>query len=76
MRALELVKDRETKVPDPDGAKAIVKRCHENGLIIITAGIYSNVIRLLMPVNIPADQLNKGLDILEEAIAAEEGGRR
>lgn len=76
MRALELVKDRETKVPDPDGAKAIVKRCHENGLIIITAGIYSNVIRLLMPVNIPADQLNRGLDILEAAIAAEEGGRR
>jgi 4-aminobutyrate aminotransferase / (S)-3-amino-2-methylpropionate transaminase / 5-aminovalerate transaminase len=76
MRALELVKDRETKVPDPDGAKAIVKRCHENGLIIITAGIFSNVIRLLMPVNIPADQLNRGLDILEAAIAAEEGGRR
>lgn len=76
MRALELVKDRGTKAPDPDRAKAIIKRCHENGLIIITAGIFSNVIRLLMPVNIPVDQLNRGLDILEEAIAAEEGGSR
>jgi 4-aminobutyrate aminotransferase/(S)-3-amino-2-methylpropionate transaminase len=76
MRALELVKDRETKAPDPERAKAVVKRCHENGLIIITAGIFSNVIRLLMPVNIPVDQLNRGLDILEAAIAAEEGGSR
>jgi len=76
MRALELVKDRGTKDPDSDRAKAIIRRCHENGLIIITAGIFSNVIRLLMPVNIPVDQLNRGLDILEGAIAAEEGGRR
>ena len=69
MRAIELVKDRKTKEPDPDAAKAIVKRCHEQGLIIITAGIFSNVVRLLMPVNIPKDQLNRGLDILEGAIA-------
>ncbi len=76
MRALELVKDRVTRAPDPDRTKAIIKRCHKNGLLIITAGIFSNVIRLLMPVNIPAEQLKRGLDILEEAIAAEEGGQR
>ncbi len=72
MRALELVKDRESKEPAPEAVKKIVKRCHDRGLIIITAGIFSNVIRLLMPVNISADQLNRGLDILEEAIAAEQ----
>ncbi len=76
MRAIEIVKDRHSKTPDPDKAKAIIKRCHEQGLIIITAGIFSNVIRLLMPVNIPSELLAKGLDILEEAIAAEEGGSR
>lgn len=75
MRALELVKDRKTKEPAADEAKAIVKRCHEKGLIIITAGIFGNVIRFLMPVNIAEGELNRGLDILEEAIAEEQGGR-
>ena len=75
MRAIELVKDPLTKEPAADEAKAIVKRCHEKGLIIITAGIFGNVIRFLMPVNIPSDQLNRGLEILEEAIAQEQGGK-
>jgi 4-aminobutyrate aminotransferase / (S)-3-amino-2-methylpropionate transaminase / 5-aminovalerate transaminase len=74
MQALELVKDPVTKEPAPEVTKAIVKRCHDRGLIIITAGIFSNVIRMLMPVNIPETQLEQGLDILEEAIAGEQGG--
>lgn len=74
MQAIELVKDRETREPAPEATKSIAKRCHDRGLLILTAGIFSNVIRLLMPVNIPADQLNRGLDILEEAIAEEQGG--
>jgi 4-aminobutyrate aminotransferase / (S)-3-amino-2-methylpropionate transaminase / 5-aminovalerate transaminase len=72
MLAIELVKDRKTKEPAADAAKNIVKYCHNHGLIIITAGIYSNVIRLLAPVNISSELLNQGLDILEEAIAAEQ----
>ncbi|MDY6826199.1 MAG: 4-aminobutyrate--2-oxoglutarate transaminase [Bacillota bacterium] len=75
MQAIELVKDRKTKEPAPEAAKSIIKRCHQRGLIIITAGIFSNVIRLLMPVNIPGDKLNRGLDILDQAIAEEKGGR-
>ncbi len=74
MRALELVKDRKTREPAADEAKAIVKRCHEKGLIIITAGIFGNVIRFLMPVNISDEELNRGMDILEEALAEEQGG--
>lgn len=74
MQAIELVKDQKTKEPAPEATKAIAKRCHENGLILITAGVFSNVIRLLMPVNIPPEQLHRGLDILEEAIAVEQGG--
>ncbi|MEW5783914.1 MAG: 4-aminobutyrate--2-oxoglutarate transaminase [Bacillota bacterium] len=68
MQALELVKDRVTKEPAPEKAKAVAALCHSRGLIIITAGIYSNVIRLLMPVNIPREQLDRGFDILEEAL--------
>ncbi len=74
MQAIELVKDQKTKEPAPEATKAIAKRCHKNGLILITAGVFSNVIRLLMPVNIPSEQLHRGLDILEEAIAVEQGG--
>ncbi|HSW35002.1 MAG TPA: 4-aminobutyrate--2-oxoglutarate transaminase [Candidatus Limnocylindrales bacterium] len=74
MQAIELVKDRITKEPAPEAAKSIVKRCSGKGLMILTAGIFSNVIRLLMPVNIPIELLNRGLDILEAAIAEEQGG--
>jgi len=75
MHALELVKDAKTKEPAPESTKAITSYCHERGLILLSAGVFSNVVRLLMPVNIPEDQLNRGLDILEEAIATEQGGK-
>jgi 4-aminobutyrate aminotransferase/(S)-3-amino-2-methylpropionate transaminase len=72
MQAMELVKDQASKAPDSDRAKAIIARCHKKGLIVITAGIYSNVIRLLMPVNIPDEHLTLGLNILEEAVKEEQ----
>ena len=75
MHALELVKDAKTKEPAPESTKAITKYCHDSGLILLSAGVFNNVVRLLMPVNIPEDQLNRGLDILEEAIAKEQGGK-
>ena len=70
MRAIELVKDRKTKEPDPEAAKAVTKYCHDHGLIALSCGTFGNVVRLLMPVNIPKDLLLKGLDILEQALGA------
>lgn len=69
MRALELVKDKKTKEPvaGPD-VKAIIKRCNEKGLLVLRAGIHDNVIRTLMPLTIDDKTLDKGLDILEEAL--------
>jgi len=69
MTALELVKDRTTKEPAPEEAKKVVSYAHEHGLIILTCGRFSNVIRTLMPLVITHDQLEEGLDILEKAIA-------
>ncbi len=74
MQAMEIVQDSLSKKPAPEKAKAIIARCHAAGLMIISAGIYSNVIRLLVPVNIPSDQLSRGLDILEEAVHEEQRG--
>jgi 4-aminobutyrate aminotransferase/(S)-3-amino-2-methylpropionate transaminase len=68
MVGVELVKDRKTKEPAKDLRDKVLSECHKNGLIIIGAGAYHNVIRFLPPLNISVELLNKGLDIFENAI--------
>jgi 4-aminobutyrate aminotransferase/(S)-3-amino-2-methylpropionate transaminase len=70
MLAMELVKDRATKAPATEEAKALLKYCFDRGLIVLACGGYGNVIRLLMPLVIEDDQLEKGLTILEEALSS------
>jgi 4-aminobutyrate aminotransferase/(S)-3-amino-2-methylpropionate transaminase len=69
MNAMEIVADKRTLKPNGDLTKAIVTRCFEKGLIILTAGSYSNVIRSLVPLVVTDEQLDRGLKILDEAIA-------
>jgi len=71
MRALEFVKDRGGKAPDKELTQRIIRRCYENGLLVLSAGTAGNVIRALMPLVITDDQLEEGLDVLEAAIAGE-----
>jgi 4-aminobutyrate aminotransferase/(S)-3-amino-2-methylpropionate transaminase len=66
MQAIELVQDRKTKKPAP--VDAIIKRACDRGLLILRAGLYSNVIRTLVPLTISDAQLDEGLDILAGAI--------
>ena len=68
MRAIELVKSRATREPAADETKRISQFCYEHGLITITAGTYSNVIRLLVPLVITDEQMDEGLDVLEGAL--------
>jgi 4-aminobutyrate aminotransferase/(S)-3-amino-2-methylpropionate transaminase len=70
MLAMELVKNRETKQPAPDETKAVARFCLERGLLLLTCGSYGNVIRLLMPLVITDEHLEKGLAILEDALAS------
>jgi 4-aminobutyrate aminotransferase-like enzyme len=49
-----------------------VKYAFDNGLILLSCGTFGNVIRLLMPLNIPEDLLNKGLDIIEKGLLKSE----
>lgn len=70
MLALELVKDRNTKEPAKEETSKVLQECYKNGLIVIGAGIFSNVVRTLMPLVITDEQLEEGLDILEKAIAS------
>ena len=69
MQAIELVQSQETKVPAGDETKKITQYCYEHGLITITAGTYSNVIRVLVPLVITKEQMDEALDVLESAIA-------
>jgi 4-aminobutyrate aminotransferase/(S)-3-amino-2-methylpropionate transaminase len=70
MQAIELVQSQETKVPATDVTKKITQYCYERGLIMITAGTYSNVIRVLVPLVITNEQMDEALGVLESAIAA------
>ena len=68
MKAIEFVKDRESKVPWKELAEKLMSIALSNGLIVITAGVYGNVVRIVPPINIALDVLEKGFDILDESI--------
>ena len=70
MQAIELVTDRTMKTPAREHTAGIIHACHEGGLIVIKAGLYDNVIRVLAPLVIEDSVLEEGLDILEDCIAA------
>jgi 4-aminobutyrate aminotransferase/(S)-3-amino-2-methylpropionate transaminase len=67
MCGLEIV-DPKSGAPDPERAKSIVARCLADGLLIMTAS--GTVLRTLMPLNIPEEDLERGLAILERAVRA------
>jgi 4-aminobutyrate aminotransferase/(S)-3-amino-2-methylpropionate transaminase len=68
MVGMELVVDRKTKEPATAFTKQLVNRCREKGLLMISAGTYSNIIRPLMPLVITDDQLEEGLKIIGEVL--------
>ncbi len=68
MIAMELVTDRATREPAGALTNAVLRYCHEHGLVLLKAGLYDNVIRLLFPLTVSEQELDRGLDILEEAL--------
>ena len=68
MVAMELVKNRDAAQPDADRTRALVQAAGQRGLILLSCGIYSNVIRFLPPLTIADDQLREGLAILRAAL--------
>jgi 4-aminobutyrate aminotransferase/(S)-3-amino-2-methylpropionate transaminase len=74
MVAMELVEDRETKEPAKAAASRVIKECYERGLIVLKAGTYDNVIRLLPPLSMEEALVEKGLEVLGEAVSAAVSG--
>jgi len=68
MMGMELVRDRKTKEPADTQTAKIVAAARDRGLIALRCGVHHNVIRTLMPLTIPDDQLEEGLDILGAAL--------
>ena len=68
MVGMELVVDRKTKEPATALTKRLINLCREKGLLMISAGTHSNIIRSLMPLVITDDQLDEGLKIIGEVL--------
>ncbi|PLC50553.1 4-aminobutyrate--2-oxoglutarate transaminase [Pollutimonas subterranea] len=69
MRAVEIVENNATQEPGTALTAEIVARAYQDGLILVKAGFYGNVLRFLGPLCMSVEQLETGLDILENAIA-------
>jgi len=69
MVAVELVKDRKSKEPATEETEKIVQYCAKNGVLVPTAGINKNVLRMLVSLVITDEQLEEAMDVLEEGIA-------
>ena len=69
MVAIELVRPGTTE-PDPVATAAVAKACHGSGVVVLTAGTYGNVLRLLPPLTIPEHLLHEALGVVEQHLLA------
>ena len=67
MVAIELVRPGTTE-PDPGATAAVAKACHGSGVVVLTAGTYGNVLRLLPPLTIPEHLLHEALGVVEQLL--------
>ncbi len=70
MQAIEFVRSPENREPADEETQEIARYCYEHGLIVLSAGSYGNVIRLLVPLVISEEQVEEGLGVLEAAIGS------
>jgi 4-aminobutyrate aminotransferase len=69
MCAIELVKDTASAEPAPQLTQALMKVANENGLILLSCGIYGNVIRFLVPLTASDALVREGMDIFETSLS-------
>jgi 4-aminobutyrate aminotransferase / (S)-3-amino-2-methylpropionate transaminase / 5-aminovalerate transaminase len=68
MVAVELVKNGRADAPDPELTRALVQAAGRQGLVILSCGVYANVIRFLAPLTIPDALLKEGFRLFELAL--------
>jgi len=70
MVALELVRDRLSKEPAPELAQAVLEAARDQGLILLKAGMFGSVLRILVPLVATPEEAEEGLRRLEAAMEA------
>jgi 4-aminobutyrate aminotransferase/(S)-3-amino-2-methylpropionate transaminase len=70
MRAIELVRPGVTREPANEETEQIIRYCYERGLLLLSAGSYGNVLRVLVPLVVTDQQFDEGLAIMEAAFAS------
>jgi 4-aminobutyrate aminotransferase-like enzyme len=68
MVGVELVRDRESREPDGDLATALMARCAELGLLVLSCGTDHQVIRWIPPIDATATEISEGVEIFGEAL--------
>jgi 4-aminobutyrate aminotransferase/(S)-3-amino-2-methylpropionate transaminase len=69
MVAIELFKDKARREADADLTKALVAEAAKRGLILLSCGMYGNVIRVLVPLTASDALVAEGMDIVEQSLA-------
>ena len=69
MVAVEFVHDTQTKQPNKDAVTAIIRGCFKRGLLVISSGLFGNVIRFLPPLVMTDSQLDQAMFIFSETVA-------
>jgi alanine-glyoxylate transaminase / (R)-3-amino-2-methylpropionate-pyruvate transaminase len=69
MQAIELVKDRASKEPDPQGTSRLMEAARKRGLLIGKGGLYGNSLRIAPPMIVNKGQIDDALRLLGEALA-------
>jgi 4-aminobutyrate aminotransferase/(S)-3-amino-2-methylpropionate transaminase len=68
MIAFELVKSRGSNEPDADMTKKVTAKALDNGLVLLSCGVYANTIRILVPLTASNKIVDEGLDIIERSL--------
>jgi 5-aminovalerate/4-aminobutyrate aminotransferase len=69
MIAVELFVDGDSHKPNAAAVASVVAKARDKGLILLSCGTYGNVLRVLVPLTAPDEQLDKGLAIIEECFS-------
>ncbi|WP_166358392.1 4-aminobutyrate--2-oxoglutarate transaminase [Pseudomonas akapageensis] len=69
MIAVELFEGGDSHKPNPTAVASVVAKARDKGLILLSCGTYGNVLRILVPLTSPDEQLDQGLAIIEECFA-------
>lgn len=76
MIAVEFVADRKSKAPNVAVCDHVVKKCLERGVLLLKAGSFKNIIRVLSPIVITDEELEKALGIIEVSLKEALGGSK